>query len=38
MRKKIIVKIAAVTDDGINISQHFGRAAYYWVVTIEVVV
>lgn len=29
------MKIAAVTDDGFNISRHFGRAAYYWVVTIE---
>ncbi len=29
------MKIAAVTDDGLIISQHFGRAAYYWVVTIE---
>ncbi len=29
------MKIAAVTDDGLSISQHFGRAAYYWVVTIE---
>jgi predicted Fe-Mo cluster-binding NifX family protein len=29
------MKIAAVTDDEITISQHFGRAADYWVVTIE---
>ncbi len=29
------MKIAAVTDDGFSISQHFGKAAYYWVVTIE---
>jgi len=29
------MKIAAVTDDGLIISQHFGRAAYYWVVTVE---
>ncbi len=29
------MKIAAVTDDEFSISQHFGRAAYYWVVTIE---
>lgn len=29
------MKIAAVTDDEFTISQHFGRAAYYWVVTIE---
>jgi predicted Fe-Mo cluster-binding NifX family protein len=29
------MKIAAVTDDGKTISQHFGRASYYLVVTIE---
>lgn len=29
------MKIAAVSDDGINISQHFGRAPYYVVLTIE---
>lgn len=29
------MKIAFVTDDGKTISQHFGRAAYYLVVTIE---
>lgn len=29
------MKIAAITDDGNIISQHFGRAAYYLVVTIE---
>ena len=29
------MKIAAITDDGKTISQHFGRAAYYQVVTIE---
>ena len=29
------MKIAAVTDDELTISQHFGRATYYWVVTIE---
>jgi predicted Fe-Mo cluster-binding NifX family protein len=29
------MKIAAVTDDGNTISQHFGRAASYLVVTIE---
>lgn len=28
------MKIAAITDDGKNISQHFGRAAYYLVMTI----
>lgn len=26
--------VAAVTDDGENISQHFGRAAYYLVATV----
>ncbi len=29
------MKIAAITDDGQTISQHFGRAPYYEVVTIE---
>lgn len=29
------MKIAAVSEDGITISQHFGRAPYYVVVTIE---
>ncbi len=29
------MKIAAVSDDGYNISQHFGRAPYYVVLTIE---
>jgi predicted Fe-Mo cluster-binding NifX family protein len=29
------MKIAAVSDDGITISQHFGRAAYYVVVTVQ---
>jgi predicted Fe-Mo cluster-binding NifX family protein len=29
------MKIAAITDDGKTISQHFGRAAYYLVVTVE---
>jgi predicted Fe-Mo cluster-binding NifX family protein len=28
-------KIAAITDDGNTISQHFGRAAYYLVATVE---
>jgi predicted Fe-Mo cluster-binding NifX family protein len=28
-------KIAAITDDGRTISQHFGRAQYYLVATIE---
>ncbi len=29
------MKIAIITDEGTTISQHFGRAAYYLVVTIE---
>jgi predicted Fe-Mo cluster-binding NifX family protein len=29
------MKIAAITDDGTTISQHFGRAQYYLVATIE---
>jgi predicted Fe-Mo cluster-binding NifX family protein len=29
------MKIAAVTDDGITISQHFGRASQYAVLTVE---
>jgi predicted Fe-Mo cluster-binding NifX family protein len=29
------MKIAAITDDGKTISQHFGRAAYYLVITVE---
>ena len=29
------MKIAIASDDGLNISQHFGRAAYYIVYTIE---
>lgn len=29
------MKIAAVSEDGITISQHFGRAPFYIVVTIE---
>lgn len=29
------MKIAAVSEDGITISQHFGRAPYYIVVTVE---
>lgn len=28
-------KIALITDDGETISQHFGRAAYYLVVTVQ---
>ena len=29
------IKIAAITDDGKTISQHFGRAAYYLVAIVE---
>lgn len=29
------MKIAAVSEDGITISQHFGRAPYYVVVTLN---
>jgi len=29
------MKIAAISDDEVNISQHFGRAPYYVVVTVE---
>ncbi len=29
------MKIALITDDGKTISQHFGRAPYYLVLTIE---
>ena len=29
------MKIAVITDDGKAISQHFGRASYYLVVTVE---
>ena len=29
------MKIAIITDDGKTISQHFGRANYYAVVTID---
>ena len=29
------MKIAAITDDGTTISQHFGRASHYLVATIE---
>jgi predicted Fe-Mo cluster-binding NifX family protein len=32
---KTSMKIAAVTDDGVTISPHFGRARYYEVLTIE---
>ncbi len=29
------MKIAFVTDDGVTISQHFGRARYYEILTVE---
>jgi predicted Fe-Mo cluster-binding NifX family protein len=29
------MKIAAISEDGVNISQHFGRAPFYMVLTIE---
>ena len=29
------IKVAAITDDGKTISQHFGRAPYYMVLTVE---
>ena len=35
MTTKSNIKIAAITDDGKTISQHFGRAAYYLVATVE---
>jgi len=28
-------KVAFVTDDGVTISQHFGRAKFYEVITVE---
>lgn len=35
MKKELTMKIAAITEDGKTISQHFGRAPYYLVLTIE---
>lgn len=29
------INIAAVTDDGVTISQHFGRAKFYEVISVE---
>lgn len=29
------MKIAVITEDGVTISQHFGRAPYYVVVSVE---
>jgi predicted Fe-Mo cluster-binding NifX family protein len=34
-QKAAVRKVAAITDDGKTISQHFGRAGYYLVATIE---
>ncbi|MEN6409046.1 MAG: cupin domain-containing protein, partial [Anaerolineaceae bacterium] len=34
-KKEITMKIAFITDDGKSISQHFGRASYYLVLTVE---
>ena len=33
--KEINMKVAVITEDGKSISQHFGRAPYYLVLTIE---
>jgi len=33
--KESSMKIAAVSEDGVTISQHFGRAPFYVVVTVE---
>lgn len=35
MEQNHTIKIAAITDDGVTISQHFGRAGSYLVVTVE---
>lgn len=35
LKKELTMKIAVITDDGKTISQHFGRAPYYLVLTIE---
>ena len=35
MKMEISMKIAVITEDGKTISQHFGRAPYYMVLTIE---
>lgn len=35
MDQQSAIKIAAITDDGKTISQHFGRAGYYLVATVE---
>jgi predicted Fe-Mo cluster-binding NifX family protein len=33
--EEIQVKIAVVTEDGVNVSQHFGRAPWYAVFTVD---
>jgi predicted Fe-Mo cluster-binding NifX family protein len=35
LMETLTMKIAAITDDGKTISQHFGRAQYYQVCTVE---
>jgi predicted Fe-Mo cluster-binding NifX family protein len=35
MTEGIAMKIAVLTDDGTTISQHFGRARYYVVLTVK---
>jgi transcriptional regulator with XRE-family HTH domain/predicted Fe-Mo cluster-binding NifX family protein/quercetin dioxygenase-like cupin family protein len=35
LKKELNMKVAAITDDGKTISQHFGRAPYYLVLSIE---
>lgn len=35
LKKELTMKLAVITDDGQTISQHFGRAPYYLVFTIE---
>ena len=35
MTTAVTKKVAAITDDGNIISQHFGRAQYYLVATVE---
>jgi predicted Fe-Mo cluster-binding NifX family protein len=35
LKKEKNMNIAAITEDGKTISQHFGRASYYLVLTVE---
>ncbi len=35
VQKEVNMKIAVITEDGKTISQHFGRAPYYLVLTVE---